>query len=114
MAGINDNVGPQEEMNLLAEGDIKVEDVDIKVEVVDWPWEWIDNLEPNPQPMPRVPEAKACPAQRNQMDEPHVEIPEPTVELRLDNVVCSCLVKNSIFTRSKARKHKEMCYEIWN
>ena len=32
MAGINDNVGPQEEMNLLAEGDIKVKDVNIKVE----------------------------------------------------------------------------------
>ena len=121
MAGINDNVGPLEEMNLLAEGDIKVEDVDIKVEVVDWPWAWIDDLEPNPQQMPRVPEAQACPAQMNPpqlnphlMHEPHVELPEPTVDLRLDYVVCSCLVKNSIFTRSKARKHKEMCYEIWN
>ena len=165
MAGINDNVGPQEEMNLLAEADIKVEDVDIKVEVHDWPWAWIDDLEPNPQQMPRVPEAQACPAQMNPppvpevedippqihlppvqvnppqielpelemnpppvpevedippqlnphlMHEPHVELPEPTVDLRLDYVVCSCLVKNSIFTRSKARKHKEMCYEIWN
>ena len=121
IAGINDNVGPQEEMNLLAEGDIKVEDVDIKVEVDDWPWAWIDDLEPNPQQMPRVPEAQACPAQMNPpqlnphlMHEPHVELPEPTVDLRLDYVVCSCLVKNSIFTRSKARKHKEMCYKIWN
>ena len=41
MAGINNNVGPQEEihaeMNLLGEGDIKLEDVDIKVEIDDWP-----------------------------------------------------------------------------
>ena len=46
MAGNNDNVGPQKEMNLLSEADIKVEDVEI--ELVDWPFEWIDNLELNP------------------------------------------------------------------
>ena len=121
MACNNDNVGPQKEMNLISEADIKVEDVDIKVEVDDWPWAWIDDLEPNPQQMPRVPEVQACPAQMNPpqlnphlMHEPHIELSEPTVDLRLDYVVCSCLVKNSIFTRSKARKHKEMCYEIWN
>ena len=112
MACNNANVGPQKDINLISEADIKIEDV--KIELVDWPFEWIENLELNPQTMPQVPEAKPWPAQRNLMDEPHVEIPEPTVELRLDYVVCSCLVKNSIFTRSKARKHKEMCYEIWN
>ena len=112
MACNNANVGPQKEMNLISEADIKIEDV--KIELVDWPFEWIENLELNPQTMPQVQEAKPWPAQRNLMDEPHVEIPEPTVELRLDYVVCSCLKNNSIFTRSKARKHKEMCCTIWN
>ena len=151
MAGINDNVVPQEEMNLLAEDEIKLEDVEIKVEV-DWPW--VDDLQLIPQqmPLPRVPQA--CPAQMSPppmnevediprqmnlppvqvelpqlqevpevpeqelnpdlMYQPHVDLLEPSVDLSLDHIVCRCLVKKSIFTRSMDRKHKEMCYEIYN
>ena len=112
MACNNANVGPQKEMNLISEADIKIEDV--KIELVDWPFEWIENLELNPQTMPQVQEAKPWPAQRNPMNEPLREIPVPTVELRLAYVVCSCQKNNLPFTRSKARKHKKMCYTVYN
>ena len=112
MACNNANIGPQKEMNLISEADIKIEDV--KIELVDWPFEWIENLELNPQTMPQVQEAKPWPAQRNPMDEPLREIPVPTVELRLAYVVCSCQKNNLPFTRSKARKHKKMCYIVYN
>ena len=112
MACNNANVGPQKEMNLISEADIKIEDV--KIELVDWPFEWMENLELNHQTMPQLQDYKPCSAQRNPMNEPLREIPVPTVELRLAYVVCSCQKNNLPFTRSKARKHKKMCYTVYN
>ena len=139
MAGIN------EEMNLLAQDDIKVEDVEIKVEVDDWPWvEDLQQIILHQMPLPLVPQAQMNPPLMNEvediprhniniapvqaeipqvqevtqgqdrMNQPHVDLLEPSVELSLHRVVCTCLVKKSMFTRSQARRHKENCYEIYN
>ena len=95
------------EMNIISEPDIKIEDIKIED---DWSFEWVADLELKSQ----LQDYKPCSAQRNPMNEPLREIPVPTVELRLAYVVCSCQKNNSIFTRSKARKHKKMCYTVWN
>ena len=99
------------EMNIISEPDIKIED--IKIEIVDWSFEWVANLELNHQ-MPQLQDYKPCSAQRYPMNEPLREILVPTVKLRQAYDVCNCQKNKLPFTRSKAKKHKKFCYVLYN
>ena len=101
-----------QEMNIISEADIKIEDV--KIELVDWAFEWMENLALNHQTMPQLQDYKPCSAQRYPMNEPLREILVPTVELRQAYDVCNCQKNNLPFTRSKAKKHKKICYVLYN
>ena len=101
-----------QEMNIISEADIKIEDV--KIELVDWSFEWVENLELNHQTMPQLQDYKPCSAQRYPMNEPLREILVPTVKLRQAYDVCNCQKNNLPFTHSKAKKHKKICYVLYN
>ena len=98
----------EQQIMKISEHDIKIED--IKVED-DWSYfEWVAALELKSQ----LQDYKPCSAERNPMNEPIMKIIVPTVKLRQAYDVCNCQKNNLPFTRSKAKKHKKICYVLYN
>ena len=84
-----------EEINLMAQHEIKVEEIEIDIKVQEdiWP-SWVEDLP--------------------QMKQPHKDVNEPLVHLKPHSVFCTCLTTLSMMTRSQSRRHKENCYKIYN
>ena len=104
MAGNNNILG--EEENMILADNIKLEDVDIKIELKDW----VHDLEHIHQQWELMPINKI-------EDNTKEGNKQATINLRLDHVRCSCKLKtknHSRVTRAMIQNHKLYCLPIYN
>ena len=102
----------------MAEQDIKVEEIDIKVEEEDFLFLTVvqqpEMNSPEATVQAEISQVQQVTEGEDRMNQPHKDVNEPLVQLNLHSVFCTCLTTISMMTRSQTRRHKANCYTIYN